>query len=70
MKLPVISGLEMEKILYRKGWEPVRQVGTSHLIMKKKGNPDEISIPMHRELKKGIVNRIIKIAELTEDDFR
>ena len=27
-RMPVISGLEMVKVLYRKGWKPVRQVGT------------------------------------------
>jgi predicted RNA binding protein YcfA (HicA-like mRNA interferase family) len=68
MKMPVISGLEMVKVLHRKGWTAIRQTG-SHIIMQKDDVPDEISVPQHRELKPGIVHRCIAIAELTEDDF-
>jgi predicted RNA binding protein YcfA (HicA-like mRNA interferase family) len=68
-RIPVISGLEMVKVLYHKGWKPVRQVGTSHLIMKKVGVPDLLSIPMKDELKPGIVHTCIRIAGLTDDDF-
>jgi predicted RNA binding protein YcfA (HicA-like mRNA interferase family) len=69
MRLPVISGLEMVKVLHRKGWKIVRQVGTSHLIMKKEGIPHLLSIPMRDELKPGIVKECIRIAGLIEDDF-
>jgi len=65
-KMPVISGLEMVKMLYRIGWKPIRQVGTSHLIMKKEGVPDILSIPMKDELKSGIVHTRIRITGLTE----
>ena len=41
MKMPVISGLEMVKVLHRKGWIAVRQTG-SHIIMQKDDVPDEI----------------------------
>ena len=68
MKLPVLSGKEMVKVLHRKGWTAVRQTG-SHVIMQKDDVFDELSIPQHNELKPGIVHRCITIAGLTEDDF-
>ena len=68
MKLPVVSGREMVKVLHKKGWTAIRQTG-SHVIMQKDDVPDELSVPQHNELKPGIVHRCIDIAGLTEDDF-
>jgi hypothetical protein len=39
---------------------------TSHLIMKKEGVPDLLSIPMKDELKHGIVHTRIRITGLAE----
>jgi predicted RNA binding protein YcfA (HicA-like mRNA interferase family) len=68
MKLPVISGREMVKVLHRKGWKPYRQTG-SHVIMQNADETQELSIPQHRELSVGIVHECIRVAGLTEDDF-
>ena len=68
MKLPVISGREMVKILYRKGWKVYRQTG-SHIIMQDADGRRELSIPQHRELKPGMVHLCIRQADLTQDDF-
>jgi predicted RNA binding protein YcfA (HicA-like mRNA interferase family) len=59
----------MVKILYRKGWKPYRQTG-SHIVMQNTNETEEISIPQHRELSSGIVHECIKVAGLTEEDFR
>ncbi len=46
MKHPVISGLEMIKVLRRKGWIVLRKTKTgSHVIMKKEGNPEHLAVP-------------------------
>lgn len=68
MKLPVISGRKMVKVLHRKGWTAIRQTG-SHVIMQNEDVDDTLSIPQHDELKPGIVHRCIEIARLTESDF-
>ncbi|WAC05733.1 MAG: type II toxin-antitoxin system HicA family toxin [Methanoregula sp.] len=70
MRLPVISGREMIKVLHRKGWIVSRKTRRgSHVIMQKEGVIDELSVPLHDELKPGIVHRCIAIAGLTGDDF-
>jgi len=68
MKLPVISGREMVKILHRKGWKPYRQTG-SHVIMQNSDETLELSIPLHRELSPGVVHECMKVADLRDDDF-
>jgi len=70
MKLPLTSGLEIIKRLKRAGFIAVRQKG-SHVRLEKY-SPEKtikITVPMHTELKKGTLHRIIKEAGLTLDDF-
>ena len=53
-----MSGLEMLKLFEKHGWRKVRQRG-SHVIVQKDGETPE-TIPMHRELKKGLEAKLLK----------
>ncbi|MDD1703240.1 MAG: type II toxin-antitoxin system HicA family toxin [Methanoregula sp.] len=71
MKQPVVSGLEMIKILHRWGWTDVRKTKKgSHLIMKKEGVFDNLAIPLHDELTVGVIPHCIVVAGLTDEDFK
>ena len=52
-----ISGKELLKLFLKSGWIILRQKG-SHVIVGK-GNKRE-TIPMHRELKKGLEHKLLR----------
>lgn len=52
-----LSGKEMKRLFEKHGWIELRQKG-SHVIMGK-GSERE-TIPMHRELKKGLEQKLLK----------
>ena len=52
-----LSGKEMLSLYLRAGWEKLRQSG-SHVIVGKED--DRETIPMHRELKKGLERKLLK----------
>lgn len=53
-----ISGKEMLKLFEKDGWRKVRQKG-SHAVVHKEGELPE-TIPMHKELKKGLEQKLLK----------
>ena len=70
MKLPVLSGKEMVKILGKFGFTFLDQKG-SHVIMlgERNGEKRKPVVPLHRDLKKGTILSILKQAGLTRDEF-
>ncbi len=70
MKLPTISGYDTLKTLRKAGFVVTRQKG-SHVRLKKiKGEMViKITVPLHKTLKKGTLERIIKDSGLTTDEF-
>ena len=70
MKIPMISGLEVIKRLRKAGFIAVRQKG-SHIRLEKRieGGMIKLTVPLHDEMKKGTLNRIIKDAGLTLEEF-
>ena len=70
MKTPLISGIEVIKRLKRTGFVATRQKG-SHVRLEKSVSDStiKITVPLHSELKKGTLNRIIKDAGLTLEGF-
>ena len=70
MKLLQISGKELVKILSKLGFETVRQRG-SHVRLEKKTNGETIklTVPLHSQLKKGTLSRIIKDSKISEEEF-
>jgi len=52
------------------GWHVKRQKG-SHKILTKEGDPNILSIPIHKgkPIKQGLLKHLIKISGLTIDEF-
>jgi len=67
-KLPRISGMEGVKAFNKAGWFVARQTG-SHIIMVKPGSDVTLSVPGHKELDRGTLRKLIKLAGLTVDEF-
>jgi predicted RNA binding protein YcfA (HicA-like mRNA interferase family) len=53
-----MSGEEMLKLYLKHGWSKVRQKG-SHVVVRKENELPE-TIPMHKELKKGLEQKLLK----------
>jgi len=70
MALPVISGREAVKALYKAGFRVVRQRG-SHVRLEKmkEDRMIKLTVPLHKSLKKGALRRIIEDAGLTVEEF-
>ncbi|ABB56900.1 type II toxin-antitoxin system HicA family toxin [Synechococcus elongatus] len=69
-KLPRVSSREVIRALERLGFVLIRQTG-SHVVLKKVTAEGEIGcvVPVHRELKVGTLNSILKQAKVTIEDF-
>lgn len=65
-KLPVLSGAEVVTALERLGFEQLRQRG-SHVVLRK-GSAGTV-VPLHREVKLGTLNGILRQAQVSADDF-
>jgi len=70
MRLPVLSGKEVVKLLSKAGFSILDQQG-SHLIMLKhvEGRRLKPVVPMHKELAVGTLISIIKQSGMTRDEF-
>ena len=70
MGLPQISGRELVRILKKDGFVAVRQRG-DHLRMEKNtgSRTIKLTIPLHKELKKGTLGRILKDAGIDAERF-
>ena len=67
-RLPVISGRDAVRAFERDKWQLVRQAG-SHMIMTKPGVSVVLSIPDHRELKRGTLRGLIRQSGLGVTEF-
>ncbi len=69
-RLKVFSGPEVCKILEANGFSQVRQKG-SHAIMQKTdaGSTVTVPIPLHKELKTGTLQSIIRQSKLGREIF-
>jgi len=66
VKLPVISGERLIKILVRKGFAIQRQSG-SHVVLQK--GDTVFSVPLHEELKKGTLKAILNQSGLSVEEL-
>jgi predicted RNA binding protein YcfA (HicA-like mRNA interferase family) len=70
MKLPLISGLETIKRLKKAGFIATRQRGSHVRLEKSEGDKIiKLTVPLHNEMKKGTLNRIIKEAGISLEEF-
>jgi len=67
--LPVVSGQRLVKALERAGWEVARQRG-SHVRMKHPDRRISLTVPLHRELKRGTLSGVLNDAGVDADELR
>ncbi len=66
-KLPVVSGVELIKILTKHfGFKAIRQSG-SHITLT--NDISFITVPLHPELDRGTLNAILKDAKISREEF-
>ncbi len=68
-----LHNLKAERVIKafeRAGWTIRNQTG-SHVVLKKEGNPNLLTIPVHKgkPIKKGLLLAQIKAAKLTKEEF-
>jgi predicted RNA binding protein YcfA (HicA-like mRNA interferase family) len=68
-RLPVVSGAQLIDVLQKLGWETVRQRG-SHVRLRHQDRAVSLVVPLHRELKRGTLNGILRDAGLNRDELR
>ena len=69
IRLPVVSGKEVVGRLERADFIFVRRTG-SHMIMRRETDPEiTVSIPDHKELKRGTLKSILRQINLSVDEF-
>ncbi len=66
--LPVLSGRETKRAFEKLGWLVARQRG-SHIILTKEGEIATLSIPDHKEIAKGTLRSLIRMAGISVDEF-
>jgi len=67
-KLPVISAGERIRALEKAGFYVARQKG-SHITLRRDNPPGRVTVPNHKTMKPGTLNRVIKDAGLNVDEF-
>jgi len=66
--LPVVSGEAAIRAFERAGWSRARQKG-SHVSMVKPGVNANLSVPLHKELDRGTLRKLIRLSELSVEEF-
>jgi predicted RNA binding protein YcfA (HicA-like mRNA interferase family) len=67
--MPVVSGEQLVRALERLGWQVVRQRG-SHVRLRHPARSMFLVVPLHRELKRGTLNGILKDAGIDREELR
>jgi predicted RNA binding protein YcfA (HicA-like mRNA interferase family) len=67
-QLPVLSGREAVRIFESLGWRLARQ-SSSHIILVKPGHIATLSVPDHREVARGTLRKLIRVADSTVAEF-
>lgn len=71
MKLPIVSGEQVIKLLQKDGFSVTRQKG-SHISLHKKledGSIALVVVPRKKEIKKGTLLSIIKQSRMNREEF-
>ena len=67
-RLPVVPGAQLVRALERVGWQATRQRG-SHVRLKHPERRTALTVPLHRELKRGTLGGILSDAGLDADEL-
>jgi predicted RNA binding protein YcfA (HicA-like mRNA interferase family) len=68
MAFPACSGADMIRVFTRAGRNQMRQLG-SHVTLVKSGSPLVLTVPIHRELDRGLLRSLIREAGMSVDEF-
>jgi predicted RNA binding protein YcfA (HicA-like mRNA interferase family) len=68
-RLPLVSGKEVAKRLQKAGFEFVRQTGSRMILRRERPHRMMVSIPDHKELKKGTLKHILQQAGVPVEEF-
>lgn len=69
MKLPLISGEDMCKIVSKLGFEMVRQKGSHTVWRHEDGRTTTIPLHSGKKLPRGLIKKILKDVELPVDEY-
>ena len=71
MKLPIISGQEILKILKKEGFVVINQKGSHIKVRKERPSGEKVTVivPNHKTLKRGTLKSILKQADITLDQL-
>lgn len=67
-KLPVISGRQLVKALCNAGFQLERRKG-SHMMLYRANPPTTLSIPDHKELDRGTLRSLLRVAGISPDEL-
>jgi predicted RNA binding protein YcfA (HicA-like mRNA interferase family) len=68
-RLPVVSGAQLVRALEKAGWEVARQRG-SHVRLRHPERRAQLTVPLHRELKRGTLRGILADAGIEREELR
>ena len=68
-KLPVVSGIECIRALEKIGYKRVRQKGSHIRLKDMNGQLSPVTVPDHKELRPGLLKKILKDADLEIEEF-
>ncbi|MEK7681555.1 MAG: type II toxin-antitoxin system HicA family toxin [Chloroflexota bacterium] len=67
-RLPTVSGREAVRAFERAGWKVSRREA-SHIMLTKSRMDATLSIPDHREIRRGTLRSLIRKAGITVEEF-
>jgi predicted RNA binding protein YcfA (HicA-like mRNA interferase family) len=67
-EVPLLSGREVVRVFEKFGWKKARQKG-SHIILVKEGQYTTLSVPDYREVSRGTLRSLIRLAGLAITEF-
>lgn len=68
-KLPVVSGMDCIRALEKVGYVVVRKKGSHVRLKDKNGKLSPVTVPDHKELRLGLLKKILNDAGLIVEDF-
>ncbi|CAD6491712.1 MAG: HicA toxin of bacterial toxin-antitoxin_ [Candidatus Argoarchaeum ethanivorans] len=69
MKLPLVSGEKMCRIVFQLGFTMVHRKGSHTVWVHENGRTTTIPLHSGKELPRGLVKKILKDAELSIDEY-
>jgi predicted RNA binding protein YcfA (HicA-like mRNA interferase family) len=63
-----VFGKDAIKAFTRAGWH-LDRISGSHAVMRKEGSSVTLSVPLHPELRKGLLRSLLKDATIDLDEF-